>query len=128
MIERLMQICDKITFVEVRLMEIGGSTKEFWRTISQNCLEVEWADHGTGKQVLRQEIQKFICMKFRHGVRTFTQEFTKEFTSTMRSYLFWAAEQATDQELKNFWTTQAEEIVPYIKIQFSEMETAVMEF
>ncbi len=46
----------------------------------------------------------------------------------MRSYLIWAADQTKDPELKDFWTRQADEIVPFIKMQFEDMATAVMEY
>ena len=39
-IKRLMQIGDKISFVERRLMEMNGSLEEFCRVLDANVLQV----------------------------------------------------------------------------------------
>ncbi len=95
--------------------------------LTQSCLQIEWVDLPTGRQVLHQEIRKFIAGKYRLGVHEFPEEFVTEFIEEMKTWLTWAADQAETSKMKIFWQDQAAEIEEFIRTQISQIEYTVLQ-
>ena len=126
-IERLMQICDKITFVERRLMEMNGSYAEFYRQLQQHVLAVHWRKPEMGEIALKDQIARFLAGKFRLGVRSFPGEFVTQFIQQMQKELRWAAKHAETPKEQQFWLQQIHSIPTQIREMIENLEMTVLQ-
>ena len=63
MIALTMQLAEKINYVERRLMAMGESQSDWWRSLSQDVLEVPWVSVRAGSKTFRQKIIELAAVK-----------------------------------------------------------------
>jgi len=62
-IQRLMQICDKLTMIERRMMSQMGDWHEFCRIFKSDVMEIEWKSPEAGCHAGQQMMSRFIQLK-----------------------------------------------------------------
>jgi hypothetical protein len=73
-VQRFLQICDKITFVERRLMEMMARKREVLRILQTEIFSEHWRSWESGFKQINNTVMGFVGWKFRLGAKKISGE------------------------------------------------------